>query len=149
MVRLGSSTANCSKESLSAHAALHGINRRKLGYTGSMLVEESRILQVSIFHTLHNNLANIEFGLLLIGVATIADEVDSQLRQAMECFNTGSGRQRRPPWDSCARPHFWVAGAGALAYMAVDNCPLRSDRLTTRVYLRPTLARPVIDRDAS
>ena len=79
------------------HAALHGINRRKLGYTGSMLVEESRILQVSIFHTLHNNLANIEFGLLLIGVATIADEVDLQLRQAMECFNTGSGRQRRPP----------------------------------------------------
>lgn len=97
VVRLGSSTPNCSKESLSAHAALHGINRRKLGYTGSMLVEESRILQVSIFHTLHNNLANIEFGLLLIGVATIADEVDSQLRQAMECFNTGSGRQRRPP----------------------------------------------------
>jgi hypothetical protein len=65
-----------------------------------MLVEESRLLQVSIFRTLHTNRAAIDFDLLLIGVAAIADEVDSQLRQAMESFNTGSGDQRRPAWES-------------------------------------------------
>jgi DNA-binding response OmpR family regulator len=74
------------KGSLSASAAAHGINRRKQGYSASMLVEESRILQVSIFHTLQKNLANINFSILLYQVMTIADEVDSQLRQAMDCY---------------------------------------------------------------
>jgi ActR/RegA family two-component response regulator len=92
VLRLGSSTPICSQELLSGYAALHGIKRRKSGYTAAMLVEESRMLQVSIFRTLHNNRANIDFGLLLVGVATIADEVDSQLRQAMESFSTGSGK---------------------------------------------------------
>jgi hypothetical protein len=44
-----------------------------------MLVEESRMLQVSIFQTLQNNLTSIDFSVLLIGVMTIADEVDSRL----------------------------------------------------------------------
>ncbi len=51
-----------------------------------MLVEESRILQVSIFHTLQKNLSSIDFSVLLIQVMTIADEVDSQLRQAVEGY---------------------------------------------------------------
>ena len=51
-----------------------------------MLVEESRMLQVSIFQTLQNNLPSIDFSVLLIGVMTIADEVDSQLSQAMESY---------------------------------------------------------------
>jgi DNA-binding response OmpR family regulator len=74
------------KGSLSAAAAAHGVNRRRQGYSASMLVEESRILQVSIFHTLQKNLANINFSILLYQVMTIADEVDSQLRQAMDCY---------------------------------------------------------------
>jgi DNA-binding response OmpR family regulator len=71
---------------LSAAAAEHGVNRRREGYSASMLVEESRILQVCIFHTLQKNLANINFSVLLYQVMTIADEVDSQLRQAMDCY---------------------------------------------------------------
>jgi hypothetical protein len=51
-----------------------------------MMVEESRVLQVSIFNTLQNNLASIDFSVLLIGVVTIADEVDSQLSQAMKSY---------------------------------------------------------------
>jgi len=54
-----------------------------------MLVEESRMLQVSIFETLQKNLASIDYSLLLIGVMTIADEVDLQLSRAMECFSEG------------------------------------------------------------
>jgi DNA-binding response OmpR family regulator len=71
---------------LSVAAAEHGVNRRREGYSASMLVEESRILQVCIFHTLQKNLANINFSILLYQVMTIADEVDSQLRQAMDCY---------------------------------------------------------------
>jgi CheY-like chemotaxis protein len=75
-----------SKGPLSESAAIHGLTRRRQGYSAAMMVEESRILQVCIFHTLENNLASIDFSVLLSQVMTIADEVDSQLRQAMECY---------------------------------------------------------------
>ena len=51
-----------------------------------MMVQESRILQVSIFETLQLNLVDIDFSVSLIGVMTIADEVDLQLSQAMESY---------------------------------------------------------------
>lgn len=75
-----------SKGQLSTFAADHGVVRRRQGYSAAMMVEESRILQVCIFHSLEKNLATIDFGVLLSQVMTIADEVDSQLRQAMECY---------------------------------------------------------------
>ncbi|MGB7333674.1 MAG: response regulator [Terriglobales bacterium] len=61
----------------------HGELRRQQGYTAAMVVEESRILQVSIFSTLQRNLCGVDFSKLLLDVVTIADEVDSQLKQAM------------------------------------------------------------------
>jgi ActR/RegA family two-component response regulator len=61
----------------------HGAMRRQQGYTAPMVVEESRILQVSIFSTLQRNLCGVDFSRLLLDVVTIADEVDSQLKQAM------------------------------------------------------------------
>lgn len=84
--RLRASKQLGTKELLSVAAAEHGVTRRKQGYTAAMMVEESRILQVSIFKTLQNNLANIDFSVVLIGVMTIADEVDSQLSQAMDSY---------------------------------------------------------------
>ena len=51
-----------------------------------MLIHESRILQVTIFGTLHKNLSVLDFSLLLPDVMTIADEVDAQLTQTMESF---------------------------------------------------------------
>jgi len=74
------------KELMSIAAAQHGVRRHKQGYTAAMLVEESRMLQASIFQMLQNNLASIDFSLLLFGVMTIADEVDSQLSQAMDSY---------------------------------------------------------------
>lgn len=71
---------------LSPAAAEHGLLRRKQGYTAAMMVEESRMLQVSIFQTLQNNLHKLDFSLLLLGVMAIADEVDSQLAQSMEAY---------------------------------------------------------------
>lgn len=76
-----------SKELVSDAAHEHGLLRRQQGYSAAMMVEESRMLQVSIFYTLQNNLASIDFSILLNGVMTIADEVDSQLSQAMESYN--------------------------------------------------------------
>ena len=51
-----------------------------------MLIEESRILQVSIFNTLQKNLSSVDFSLLLTDVMTIADECDSQLKQTITSF---------------------------------------------------------------
>ena len=71
---------------VSTAAREHGIMRRKQGYTVAMSVEESRILQVSIFGTLQNNLRSVDFSTVLLDVMTIADEVDSQLKQSMLGF---------------------------------------------------------------
>jgi CheY-like chemotaxis protein len=84
--RLGSSKPIGSKELISASAAKHGVDRFRQGYTAAMLVEESRMLQVSIFHALQNNLANIDYSVLLIGVMSIADQIDFQLSQAIASF---------------------------------------------------------------
>jgi CheY-like chemotaxis protein len=49
----------------------------------SSAAEESRLLQMSIFHTLQKNLGIVDYSVLLVGVMTIADEIDSQLSQAI------------------------------------------------------------------
>jgi DNA-binding response OmpR family regulator len=71
---------------ISIAARDHGEMRLQQGYTATMVVEESRILQVSIFSTLQRNLCGVDFSKLLLDVVTIADEVDSQLKQAMFCY---------------------------------------------------------------
>jgi hypothetical protein len=67
-------------------AVKHGRKRRKQGYTAAMMVEESRMLQVSIFQTLQTHVHRLDASLTLIAVMAIADEVDSQLAQAMTIF---------------------------------------------------------------
>jgi len=67
-------------------AVEHGRLRRTQGYSSAMLIHESRILQVTIFGTLHKNVSQLDFSALLPDVMTIADEVDSQLTQTMESF---------------------------------------------------------------
>jgi DNA-binding response OmpR family regulator len=71
---------------VSEGAVMHGRIRQFQGYSIPMMVEESRILQVSIFHTLQTNLKVVDFSLLLTDVMTIADEVDSQLKQTIVSF---------------------------------------------------------------
>ena len=83
------------KDSAAAHE--HGDLRCKQGYTAAMLVEESRMLQVSIFNTLQKNLFRVDFSKVLHDVITIADEVDSQLKQAMVSYvhtvDSGGGKE--------------------------------------------------------
>ena len=74
------------KAPISRWAGEHGELRKKQGYSPAMIVEESRLLQVTIFSTLHKNAKNLEFGALLPDVVTIADEVDAQLKEQILRF---------------------------------------------------------------
>jgi hypothetical protein len=74
--------------------------RQRISFrTAAMVVDESRILQVSIFSTLHKNEHRVEFSKLLPDVVTIADEVDAQLKQQILCFlpakNTGKPEAKK------------------------------------------------------
>jgi hypothetical protein len=89
-LRLGADT----KAPISKAAADHGDLRRKQGYTVAMAVEESRLLQVSIFTTLHNNVKHLEFSQLLPDVVTIADEVDAQLKEQMLRFMAADAAEK-------------------------------------------------------
>jgi len=78
---------------VSEGAVLHGEIRRLQGYSIPMIIEESRILQVSIFNTLQTNLNIVNFSLLLADVMTIADECDSQLKQTIVAFSELKGKK--------------------------------------------------------
>ena len=82
------------KAPISKAAADHGNLRCKQGYTVSMMVEESRLLQFSIFTTLHQNVKLLEFSTLLPDVVTIADEVDAQLKEQMLRFMAAEAAER-------------------------------------------------------
>ena len=81
------------KAPISKAAADHGDLRRKQGYTVAMMVEESRLLEVSIFTALQNA-TQLEFGALLPDVATIADEVDAQLKEQMLRFMAADAAEK-------------------------------------------------------
>jgi CheY-like chemotaxis protein len=74
------------EEQRSSTAGQHGVKRFNQGYTATMLVAEYRLLQVSIFQALQNNLANIDYSALLADVMTVADEIDSQLHQSVASY---------------------------------------------------------------
>ena len=82
------------KAPISKAAAEHGDLRRKQGYTVAMAVEESRLLQVSIFTTLHKSVKHLEFSTLLPNIVTIADEVDAQLKEQMLRFMAADAAQK-------------------------------------------------------
>lgn len=93
-----------SKAPISVAASHHGELRRKQGYTAAMVVDESRILQVSIFSTLHRNEHLVKFNKLLPDVVTIADEVDAQLKQQILCFLPGDHVGKKETTNSTCSP---------------------------------------------
>jgi hypothetical protein len=80
----------------SSAAHSHGSLRRDQGYSAAMMVEESRMLQVSIFQTLQLHVEDTEPGVLLLYVMAIADEVDSQLAQAMSSYISEAAFDAKP-----------------------------------------------------
>jgi hypothetical protein len=98
VARLGTPTLpRKDSDAIDSRAAVsHGKLRRAQHYTPGMLIHESRILQVTIFGTLHKNLSTLDFNLLLPDVMIIADEVDAQLTQTMESFTNVAPRSAKP-----------------------------------------------------
>ena len=82
------------KAPISKAAADHGDLRRKQGYTVAMMVEESRLLQVSIFTVLHMNVKQLDFDALLPDIVIIADEVDAQLKEQMLRFMAADAAEK-------------------------------------------------------
>ena len=85
------SAATKDSDSVSSDAAIaHGKLRYQQGYTPAMLVHESRILQVTIFGTLHNNIDSLDHRLQLPDVIGnrgrsrfAVDTVHGQLHEVM------------------------------------------------------------------
>ena len=65
--------------------------RCRQGYVAPLIVQESQILQVSLFETIQRNLARLDFGAVLTDIMLIADQVDSQLTQTIHSFLTDAG----------------------------------------------------------
>jgi hypothetical protein len=82
------------KAPISKAAADHGDLRYKQGYTAAMMIEESRLLQVSIFTMLNENIKRLEISTLLPDVVTIADEVDAQLKEQMLRFMAADASEK-------------------------------------------------------
>jgi hypothetical protein len=96
VVRLRNPLPLGSRALVSPDAHAHGRLRREQGYTAAMMVEESRMLQVSIFQTLQSHIEETESGVLLLYIMAIADEVDSQLAQAMTSYISEANRDGGP-----------------------------------------------------
>ncbi|HVZ61235.1 MAG TPA: hypothetical protein VG892_10670 [Terriglobales bacterium] len=93
IVRLRLKPKAVAPTSTSAHD--HGKVRFQQGYTVPMLVEESRLLQVSIFDTLQRAQKLLDPSMLMRDVVTIADECDAQLKHTVETFMDLEKRGKR------------------------------------------------------
>jgi hypothetical protein len=69
-------------------AAAHGGQRFAQGYSPCMLVEESRIFQITTFGTLHLYQSELDQNRVLLDVVIIADEADRQLTETVRSFMT-------------------------------------------------------------
>jgi ActR/RegA family two-component response regulator len=75
-------------DSPSPAAVAHGRWRYTQGYAAPLIVQESRLLQISIFETIERNLSTVDFTAVLPDLMIVADEVDSQLKQTIDSFLT-------------------------------------------------------------
>jgi hypothetical protein len=73
---------------VSITAAAHGRLRFAQGYSAAMLVEESRLFQVTTFGTLQLHQSELDQNQVLLDVMMIADEADRQLTETVRSFMT-------------------------------------------------------------
>jgi CheY-like chemotaxis protein len=67
-------------------AQQHGARRRRQGLGAATLIEEARALQIALFDTIETHRNRIDHGPLPAALMTIADEINSQLLQALEGY---------------------------------------------------------------
>ena len=71
---------------VSVAAAAHGRLRFAQGYSVAMLVDESRILEVTTFETLQRHQGELNRSQVLLDVVIVADEADRQLEETVVGF---------------------------------------------------------------
>lgn len=71
---------------VSIAAGIHGRLRFAQGYSAALLVEESRIFEVTTFGTLHLHQSELDQTQALPDVLIIADEADRQLGETVRGF---------------------------------------------------------------
>jgi hypothetical protein len=71
---------------VSVAAAAHGRLRFAQGYSVAMLVDESRIFEVTTFGALQRHQGELDRNQVLLDVGIIADEADRQLEEAIVGF---------------------------------------------------------------
>jgi hypothetical protein len=86
-LRLASDTNPLVSESATAHGEI----RYAQGYSVPMLVNESRVLQVATFGTLHLHQSELDHNRMLLDVLVIADEVDMQLAETVRGLMGANG----------------------------------------------------------
>jgi hypothetical protein len=74
------------KPPVSLAASAHGRLRFAQGYSAAMLVDESRLLEVATFGTLHLHQDELDQNQVLPDVLTIVDEADRQLTETIRGF---------------------------------------------------------------
>ena len=76
-------------------AALHGKLRHEQGYSILMVVEETRVLERSIFAMLQANLLSIEASFLIPDMVRISDSLQEQLKESLRAYldNSGVGKK--------------------------------------------------------
>jgi CheY-like chemotaxis protein len=85
-----------------AGAMKYGKDRRLHSDGPSMLVEEFRLLQASIFHALQKNLPGPDQTSAVADVMTIADEIQGQLDQVLAAYSTDFQSSTAKPFDGAA-----------------------------------------------
>ena len=83
--RLESHPEKTSKAQMRA-AARHGRTRRQQGYSIPLIVEETRLLERSIFAMLQGNLLSLDMSYLIPDLIRISDSVQGQLRESLTAF---------------------------------------------------------------
>jgi ActR/RegA family two-component response regulator len=73
----------------------HGEIRRKQNYSVPHIIEETRLLERSIFSVLHANLLSANFSNLIPDIIRISDTLQIQLKASVEAY-LNAGKKRKP-----------------------------------------------------
>ena len=98
-----------------------------------MLVQEARILELSLYETIQRNLARLDFSAVLPDIMLIADEVDSQLTQTIDGFLKDAGRGAALQHSNAERElvdrefESAVCNLGLFAWLLLRDCATQFD----------------------
>ena len=67
-------------------AAKHGRDRKRQGYTFSMLVDDTRVLDSAIYDAVQENLLGIELSTLVPDLSRVNDGLEAALGEALKAY---------------------------------------------------------------